>query len=116
MSDGVEKKCKVCGTQYKVCHSCEKNKSWRVHTDTLEHFYLFNVLMEYQVKHDIKTAFHALDKRGSDFSNVDEYLPNVQKLLKEIYTQTHENSKAKKKGAVNNQASEPTTVVTDDSE
>lgn len=116
MSDGIEKKCKVCGTQYKVCHSCEKNKSWRVHTDTLEHFYIFGVLMEYQVNHDAHKAFDALSKRNFDFFNVDEYLPNVQDLLKEIYTLTHENSRAKKKGVASSKSFDPANIELADME
>lgn len=40
--------CKVCGASYKTCYSCEKERSWRLHTDTPEHYYIWTVLMGYQ--------------------------------------------------------------------
>lgn len=89
------KHCKVCGVAYDSCFSCEKQRSWRAHTDTAEHYYIFSVLMEYQSGHDAKKAYRALRKRGVDLRVTDGYLPSVQKLLAEIYTAYHENGKAK---------------------
>jgi hypothetical protein len=91
--------CKVCGAAYNTCYSCEKERSWRLHTDTPEHYYLWTVLMEYQVSRDAKQAYSALRKRGIDLRNTAGYVPSVQTLLAEIYTLTHENSRAKKTAA-----------------
>lgn len=33
MENKLLKRCKVCGTEYEACVSCEKKHSWRVHTD-----------------------------------------------------------------------------------
>lgn len=88
--------CKVCGASYKTCFTCEKERSWRLHTDTLDHYYIWGVLMEYRASHNVKQAYNALRKRGVDFHNTAGFLPSVQKLLEEIYTLAHENSKAKK--------------------
>ena len=52
--------CKVCGASYKTCYSCEKERSWRLHTDTPEHYYIWTVLMGYQANHDAKQAYSAL--------------------------------------------------------
>lgn len=46
--------CKVCGNSYNTCYSCEKERSWRLHTDTHEHYYIWTVLMDYQINHDAK--------------------------------------------------------------
>lgn len=108
MSDGTLKQCKICGTQYRVCYSCEKKHSWRVHTDTAEHFYIFEVLMSYQLNHNAKKAYQALKKRNIDFFDIEKYLPNVQELLKEIYSLSHENSSAKKEAIT---APEPTSTT-----
>lgn len=88
--------CKVCGAAYNTCYSCEKGRSWRLHTDTPEHYYLWMVLMEYQSSHDAKQAYSALRKRGIDPHNTVGYVPSVQVLLEEIYAFAHENSRAKK--------------------
>lgn len=88
--------CKVCGASYKTCYSCEKERSWRLHTDTPEHYYIWTVLMGYQANHDAKQAYSALRKRGIDLRNTAEYTPSVQALLAEIYVLAHENSRAKK--------------------
>lgn len=96
MNNILLKRCKVCGTEYEVCISCEKNHSWKVHTDTLEHYYLFTVLMAYQVDHNARRAYDALRKRGFNFRNIAEYTSDTRMLLTEIDTLAHENSKAKK--------------------
>ena len=88
--------CKVCGASYKTCFTCEKERSWRLHTDTLDHYYIWGVLMEYRASHNVKQAYNALRKRGIDFRNTAQFSPTVQKLLAEIYTLAHENSRAKK--------------------
>ncbi len=90
------KRCKVCGTEYETCISCEKNHSWKVHTDTLDHYYLFTVLMAYRVDHDAGRAYNVLRKRGFDFLDTAGYTPSVQALLMEINALAHENSRAKK--------------------
>lgn len=94
------KHCKVCGAEYDSCFSCEKQNSWRAHTDTAEHYYILGVLMEYQSGHDAKKAYRALRKRGVDLRATDGYLPTVRKLLAEIYDVYHENSKVKQTAAV----------------
>ena len=88
--------CKVCGASYKTCFTCEKERRWRLHTDTLDHYYIWGVLMEYRASHNVKQAYNALRKRGIDFRNTAQFSPTVQKLLAEIYTLAHENSRAKK--------------------
>ena len=88
--------CKVCGASYKTCYSCEKERSWRLHTDTPEHYYIWTVLMGDKANHDAKQEYSALRKRGIDLRNTAEYTPSVQALLAEIYALAHENSRAKK--------------------
>ena len=88
--------CKVCGAAYKTCYVCEKERSWRLHTDTLEHYYMLTVLMEYQSDHDAKSAYAALQKRGIDTRIVTGYEPNVQALLSEINASVRSKGKAKK--------------------
>ncbi len=74
---------------------CEKERSWRLHTDTLEHYYIWTVLMEYQSSHDAKAAYAALRKRGIDIRNMAGYEPSVQVLLSEISASVLSTDKAK---------------------
>lgn len=75
----------MCGAAYESCYSCEKANSWRVHTDTADHYYILTVLMDYKSGHDARRAYRALRKRGVDFHDTEGYVPSVQKLLAEIY-------------------------------
>ena len=88
--------CKVCGTSYKTCFVCERDRSWRLHTDTIEHYHVFTVIMSYQVNHDAKQAYKILREHGVDFHNTAEFRPNIRKVLAEIYALAHESSRAKK--------------------
>ena len=76
-----------------------------MHTDTLDHYYIWGVLMEYRASHNVKLAYNALRKRGIDFRNTVRFSPSVQKLLAEIYTLAHENSRAKKVAVETKEAS-----------
>lgn len=93
------KHCRVCGAEYDSCFSCEKKNSWRILTDTADHYYILGVLMEYQSGHDAKKAHSALKKRGVDPSETDGYLPSVQKLMTEIYSLAQKSSRMKKVSA-----------------
>ncbi len=88
--------CKVCGATYKTCYVCEKERSWRLHTDTLEHYYIWTVLMEYQSSHDAKAAYAAFRKRGIDIRNTAGYEPGVQALLSEISALVRSTDRVKK--------------------
>lgn len=88
--------CKVCGASYKTCFACERDRSWRLHTDTIEHYHVFMVLMAYQVNHDAKQAYKVLREHGIDFYDTAEFNPHTRKVLAEIHALAHENSRAKK--------------------
>ena len=88
--------CKVCGTSSKTCFSCERDRSWRLHTDTIEHYHIFMVLMNYQVDHNAKQAYKVLRECGVDFHNTENYKSSIRDILAEIYALAHENSRAKK--------------------
>ena len=70
--------------EYEYCYSCEKVHSWRALTDTADHYYILNVLMEYQGDHDAVKAYHALSKRGVNIRETDGLLPSVKMLMVEI--------------------------------
>ncbi len=80
----MKRRCRVCGAVYEYCYSCEKVHSWRALTDTADHYYVLNVLMEYQVDHDAMKAYQAFCRRSIDIHDTVGFLPNVQTLLDEI--------------------------------
>lgn len=81
------RRCKVCGAEYKTCLSCEKSRSWRIHTDTAEHYFILGVLMDYQSGHDAEKARLALTKRGIGVDDSDGFLPGVKSLMGEIFAE-----------------------------
>ncbi len=76
--------CKVCGAKYDTCLSCEKERSWRIHTDIADHYYLLCVLMDYRSDHDTKKAYAALVRRGIDPHDYGGFLPEIQRLMADI--------------------------------
>ncbi len=108
MEGTIVKHCKVCGATYEACVSCERNHSWKMHTDTAAHYYIFTVLMAYQADHDAKRAYCALEKRGVDLDDTAGYTPRVRALLAEI------GALARKKGGAKRDASKTEKVKTAD--
>lgn len=96
----MRRHCKVCGAEYETCFACEKQNSWRAHTDTAEHYYILTVLMEYQSGGSAKRAYDALRKRGVDLRAADQYLPSVGKLMAELYRACGESGRAKRAATV----------------
>lgn len=90
MNGKIVKRCKVCGVSYETCYSCEHSHSWRAHTDTADHYYIFCVLMDYQGGRDAAECYRALEKRGMDFAKTEAFLPEVRDLLDEIYSRSHD--------------------------
>ena len=93
----MKRLCRVCGGEYDYCYSCEKVHSWRALTDTADHYYVLNVLMDYQTDHDALKAYQALRKRGVDVRETDGLLPSVKALMAEIASAVQAANGAKKK-------------------
>lgn len=88
-STTVVNKCRVCGTEYGYCYSCDRQNSWRGLADTIDHYYLLLVLMTYNTDHDAKKAYDALSSRGFDFSDTKMYTTSVQTKLAKIYAEVN---------------------------
>ena len=71
--------------EYESCASCEKTRSWRVHTDTAEHYAILVVLMDYQRNRDAEAAYRDLLKYGVDFSHTENYISSVRALFRQIH-------------------------------
>ena len=78
--------CSICGKEYYACLSCRdslKVNPWKVHTDTSEHYKV------YQIIHGVSTGVYAKDEAKEKFKNVDlsdlnSFRPHIKKIIKDI--------------------------------
>ena len=78
--------CSICGKEYYACLSCRdslKANPWKVHTDTAEHYKV------YQIIHGISTGVYTRDEAKEKFKNVDlsdlnGFRPHIKKIIKDI--------------------------------
>lgn len=89
-NEGILTTCRVCGTEYEYCYTCEKVNSWRALTDTADHYYLLCVLMDYRCGKGAKECYQALVRHGFDFSDLSLYLPHVQEMLVQIQAESED--------------------------
>ena len=78
-------KCAICGKDYYVCVSCKSHNltPWKIHTDTAEHYQVFQILRG--VSLGVYTKSEAKEKLDSlNLKDVDTYIPSVQKRIKDI--------------------------------
>ena len=78
-------KCAICGKDYYVCVSCKSHNltPWKVHTDTAEHYQVFQILRG--VSLGVYTKSEAKEKLDSlNLKDADTYIPSVQKRIKDI--------------------------------
>ena len=78
-------KCAICGKDYYVCVSCKSHNltPWKIHTDTAEHYQVFQILRG--VSLGVYTKSEAKEKLDSlNLKDVDTYIPSVQKRVKDI--------------------------------
>lgn len=78
--------CSICGSPYYVCLACRdslKVNPWKVHTDTAEHYKV------YQIIHGFSTGVYTKDEAKEKFKNVDlsdlnSFRPHIKKIIKDI--------------------------------
>ena len=62
--------CSICDNPYYLCMSCRdslKVNPWKVHTDTSEHYKV------YQIIHGVSTGVYTKDEAKEKFKNVDNF-------------------------------------------
>ena len=78
--------CSICGKEYYACLACRdslKANPWKVHTDTSEHYKV------YQIIHGVSTGVYAKDEAKEKFKNVNledmnSFRPHIKKIVKDI--------------------------------
>lgn len=78
--------CSICGNEYYVCLACRdslKVNPWKVHTDTSEHYKV------YQIIHGVSTGVYTKDEAKEKFKNINledlnTFRPHIKKIVKDI--------------------------------
>ena len=78
--------CSICGKEYYACLSCRdsiKAHPWKIHTDTAEHYKV------YQIIHGLSTNVYTKDEAKAKLNNVDlrdlnDFRPHIKKIIKDI--------------------------------
>lgn len=78
--------CSICGEKYHMCASCKDLMAlqpWKIHTDTAEHYKIYQVLLGYNTKvYDIAEAKAKL--LNIDLSDKDTYATEIKEVINEI--------------------------------
>ena len=78
--------CNICGKKYHMCASCKDLMAlqpWKIHTDTAEHYKIYQVLLGYNTKvYDIAEAKVKL--LNIDLSDKDIYATEIKEVINEI--------------------------------
>lgn len=78
--------CSICGKEYYACLSCRdalKANPWKIHTDTSEHYKV------YQIIHGLSTKVYTKDEARSklkniNLSDVESFRPHIKEIVKDI--------------------------------
>ncbi|MCI8962862.1 MAG: hypothetical protein HFG37_04015 [Eubacterium sp.] len=89
MSDKkINAHCDICGAGYHICNTCLQQKSfksWRVVTDTVEHYKIYMAVHGYTLSQDKETAKRELEK--CDLSGLEDFNPPIRAVIQEILSE-----------------------------
>lgn len=78
--------CSICGKDYHACLSCRDSiqlAPWKIHTDTAEHYKIFQIIRGFSTgMYDKCEAKEKL--KNVDLSDLNELRPNIKKIIKDI--------------------------------
>ena len=86
MAEKINAKCAICGKGYHKCLSCAhevKSAPWKIHTDTSEHYKIFQVISGYSAK--MYTKEEAKERlQNIDLSDLKELRDNIREIIEDI--------------------------------
>ena len=88
MGQNINAHCAICGDGYHVCKSCLEQqtfKPWRTIVDSVEHYKIYLALHGYTLSKDKEQAKKELN--NCDLSGLENFKPEVKKVIKEILTE-----------------------------
>ena len=80
--------CSICGKAYYKCLSCKDLmmlNPWKAHTDTSEHYKIYQIIRGYNTNAYTKDEANAKLQKV-DLSDLNELRDNIQNLIKDIMT------------------------------
>lgn len=78
--------CSICDKGYHICLSCRDSiqlAPWKVHTDTSEHYKIFQIIRGYSTGMYDKDESKAKLK-NVDLSDLNTFRPHIKKIIKDI--------------------------------
>ncbi len=86
MAENNNANCAICGNPYHLCMSCRdslKINPWKIHTDTSEHYKV------YQIIHGLSTKVYTKDEartklKNVNLSDIESFRPHIKKIVKDI--------------------------------
>ena len=85
MSQVNNSTCSICGKEYYLCLSCQNHKltPWKLHTDTSEHYKIYQILHGYTC--DIYTKEEARNKlKNVDLSDLETFRESIKDRINDI--------------------------------
>ena len=86
MAEKINATCAICGNGYHLCMSCKDIISltpWKKHTDTSEHYKIYQIIHGYSTK--VYTKAEAKDKlKKVDLSDFDTLRDNIKSVITDI--------------------------------
>lgn len=86
MAEKLNAVCSICGEKYHLCASCKNMMElnpWKIHTDTSEHYKIYQIIHGYSVnvftKEEAKTRL-----KNVDLSDLESLRDNIKKIIKDI--------------------------------
>ena len=83
----VYRNCKICGTRYKVCPTCENIRTftpWRTVVCSPDEFILYETLSRYDYDKDAQAAVQVFKDLKLTKKKIKTYLPTVQTAINNI--------------------------------
>ena len=84
MAEKINSVCAICGKGYHLCHNCHKKlEPWKNHTDTSEHYKIYQILHGYST--GVYTKSEAKSKLQTvDLSDLESFREHIKALIKTI--------------------------------
>ena len=86
MGNDLNATCAICGNKYHMCISCKsimELNPWKVHTDTSEHYKIYQIVHGYST--GVYTKVEAKSKlQMVDLSDLDDLRENIKNIIKDI--------------------------------
>lgn len=95
MAEKINATCSICGKGYYKCLTCQSEiraTPWKHHTDTSEHYKIFQVIHGYNT--GVYTKAEAKEKLNTiDLSDLNDLRDNIKNIIKDIMKENKKTSK-----------------------